>query len=158
MTAGLRYTRNNGRVDGQSYRDMAKNLQSIIEDELDRAGKDGRDEAQHKLAISGTGKSWTKGPWGEGGTGNRIETGEMYDALDYRIVRGESVGLDVGWPRIWKDYFGIQDRGFDSTGFRNPSSNDAVAGMGIIAHLRTYMRDSVDQSLDRATRRIVNGL
>lgn len=137
---------------------MAGALQGIIEAELEKAGRGGLEEARALLNASGTGKAWGKGPWGDGGTGNRRDTDDMYDALDYRLIRGRNVGLDVGWPRIWKDYFGYQDRGFEATGFRNPSPNDAVAGMGIIAHLRTHMRESVDVALDNIEKEIVRGL
>lgn len=160
MVAGLKYTRAKGDVMGTPYREMARDLQGIIEQELTKAGKDGKREAQITLEAANTGRAWQAGPWGETGSGNRIQTGTMYDALDYRIVRGKQVGLDVGWPRVWADYFGYQDKGFSATGFRrsSPTLGDNVAGMGIIAHLQTYMRGTVDEALDRATERIVNGL
>lgn len=145
-------------MNGGSYLKMAREMKNIIEQELTEAGRDGADEARKVLDASGTGKTWSPGPWGAGGTGDRSETDKMRDALGYRIVRGQNVGLDVGWTDIWEEYFGIQDEGFAATGFRTPSPNDNVKGMGVMAHLRTYMRGKVDEALDRAMERIVDGL
>jgi hypothetical protein len=160
---GIRYTRTRGgRTDGSSYHQMAAKLSSIIEEEMDQAGRDGRDEARRIVETSGTGRVWS-GPFRgrsgsvrtESGPG-RVDTGHMRDALDYRITRGRDVGLDVGWIRIWEEYFGAQDRGFSSPGYRNAPL--AVEGMGVMAHLHVFMRGRVDEALDRATERIVNGL
>lgn len=157
---GVQYTRTSGGdLGGGDYFKMAKELLNIVEEELTVAGRDGAEEARRVLDASGTGKTWGPGPWGAGGTGDRVETDKMRDSLAYRIIKGREVGLDVGWTDIYEEYFGIQDRGFDATGFRNPSAGgDAVKGMGIIAHLRVYMRGTVDEAMDRAVGRIVDGL
>lgn len=156
----IRYTRaGGGDLGGRSYFNMAREMKVIIEDELTEAGRDGAKEAQKKLDASGTGKSWSPGPWGAGGTGDRVDTDAMRDALEYRITRGVHVGLDVGWVNYWEDYFRYQDEGFSATGFRRPArAGDVVKGMGVIAHMKGYMRDSVDEAMDRAMRRITDGL
>jgi hypothetical protein len=140
---------------------MAKDLQIIIEDELDAAGKDGQQEGRKVIETSGTQKEWTTPFNGRtsGGQG-RIESGHMDDAMDYRVIRGQQVGLDVGWIRIWEEYFGAQDRGFDALGYRRPSAsgNDHVVGMGVMAHLHVFMRARVDTAMDRSVERIIDGL
>lgn len=165
MTAGLKYTRNNGPVGGGPYRKMAKDLKSIYEQELTAAGEEGKDEGVRHIESSPSAVGWSGsfrdrngGRRSAPGPGpGRVHTGKMRDALDYRIVRGKNVGLDVGWIHIWEEYFGAQDVGSDATGYR-PSTSRAIKGMGVMAHLRTFMRGSVDEALDRADKRIVNGL
>ena len=160
---GLKYTRRTGGVlGGGPYRAMASKLQDIYAEELEDAGALGLLEAQDTVENSGTAREWS-GPFRDRdgtiryGTGSsRVASGNMLNALDYRIVRGKNVGLDVGWIRIWEEYFGAQDKGFSAPGYRR--ERQAVAGMGVIAHLKTFMRDEVDKALDRAGRRIVDGL
>lgn len=160
MARAVRYTRTRGgRIDGQPYREMSRNIRAIVEEELTIAGRNGAKESRDILDASGTGRSWSPGPWGEGGTGDRVASDKMRDSLTYRIIRGEDVGLDVGWTDVWEAYFGYQDVGFSATGFRRPSAlGDAVRGMGIMAHLSVYMRKEADVAMDKALRRINNGL
>lgn len=161
---GVQYTRSGGHGDlfGSEYFNMAKNLQEIIEEELEDAGADGLLEAQETVENAGTGNTWPSpfrdrdGTVRSGPGQGRINTGKMISALDYRTYRGQGVGLDVGWIRIWEEYFGAQDEGTDATGYRN--GGRAIEGMGVIAHLRTYMRDRVDEAMDRAIERINDGL
>ena len=154
MTAFVRTT---GKVGGASYRETAKQIQGWIEEELTVAGEAGKGEAQGFVDIAGTQESWSgtfKGRTGP--NAGRNDGGDMRKALDYRIIRGKSVGLVVGWPYIWEKYFGAQDAGFDAPGFRRADQH--VEGMGLMAHLRFYMRDRVDSALDRVEERILNAL
>ena len=152
---GLQYTRvGGGSLDGGSYREMAKNLRNIYAEEMEDAGKAGVGEAEGFIDMAGTGNTWR---WnGRDGAGaGRIDSGLMRAKLDYRLTRGQSIGLDVGWVDFWREYFGAQDAGFSAGGAR---PDQAVEGMGMLAHLRVYMRGKVDGALDRAGERIINGL
>lgn len=157
MTAAIKYTRvGGGPANGDSYRQMADMLQSIFEEELTEVGKEGVQIAQDFIETAGTGKTWTgrfKGR--EGAPAGRIDSGSMRDNISYRIYRGQGVGLDIGWVNFWEEYYGAQELGFSAGGFR-PSQ--AVEGMGMLAHLRVVMRAKVDAALDRAERRILDGL
>lgn len=155
----VRYTRTRGgSLGGEPYFKMAAELKGIIEEELTKAGEEGAKEGERFIRQdAGTGKTWSR-PWSDGRTGSspgRVDSGLMADAMDFRIIRGQNVGLDVGWVRIWEKYFGAQEGGFTNGGSR---TSTVVAGMGVMAHLRTFMRDKVDNALDRATERIVDGL
>lgn len=162
MAAGLQYTRAKGPVGGQSYRDTAKHIQQWIEEELADAGLQGVLEGQEVIEHAGTARQWSgefkdrQGTVRSGSGEARIATAHMYNALTFRLVRGKSVGLDVGWPGVWEEYFGAQDEGFDAPGYRR--ANQHVAGMGVIAHLRTFMHAKVDIALDRVEERITNAL
>lgn len=164
MATGVRYTRNKGGVmDGTPYRQMAANLQSIIEEELADAGADGVLEARDVVETSGTNRQWDgsfrdrNGNLRSGSGSGRVDTGEMLDALDFRVIHGKSgAGLDVGWIHLWEAYFGAQDEGFDAPGYRN--ANQHVEGMHVISHLRHYMRGTVDAALDRVVVRMMKGL
>lgn len=160
---GIRYTRSTGgAMDGSSYRQMAKEMLGIIEDELTIVGEDSVKEARTIVETSGTNREWTGSFRDRNGNirtasgAGRVDTGEMIDALDYRIVKGKTIGLDVGWIHLWEVYFAAQDEGFDAPGYRR--ANLAVEGMHVISHLQVYMRGKVDEALDRAEKRIVNGL
>lgn len=164
MSAGLRYTRNKGgAIGGGPYRAMAKSIKTIYEQELTEAGEEGKAEGVRMIESSPAPGNWSgsfrdrDGGRRTGPGSGRVHTGKMRDAFDYRIVRGQSVGLDVGWVRIWEEYFGAQDAGSSATGYR-PSTSRAIQGMGVIAHLKTFMRASVDDALDRAEKRVVDGL
>jgi len=159
---GLRYTRTGGgSLNGEEYFKMSANMRNIIEEELEDAGADGLQEARSFVETAGTGREWS-GPFKDrdgtirtGSGQGRVASANMLKALDYRTFRGKGVGLDVGWIHFWEEYFGAQDKGFEAGGFR-PAQ--AVAGMGMLAHLRIYMRGKVDIAMDRSTERIVNGL
>lgn len=153
---GLKYTRARGSLGGGDYRRMAGQLQNIIEEELDVVGKRGEEKGQEWIDSRGTGNTWSR-PWGgrTGSTPGRVDSETMKKAIDYRIIRGKGVGLDVGWVHIYHEYFGLQDKGFTGAG---QNHNIAVAGMGVIADLNIFMRNEVDRAMDKATRRIVDGL
>lgn len=153
----LQYTRTRGDLGGGDYRRMASEVKEIIEEEMTVSGREGAARAREHLDSAGTGRTWSAGPWGAGGTGDRVQSDTMRDSLGYRIIRGASVGLDVGWTDVWMAYFGYQDEGFSTSGFRNGPSI-TVKGMGVISDLEVFMRGKVDEALDRATRRIVDAL
>lgn len=158
---GVQYTRTGGKpVGGQSYRDMAREMQNIYEEEIQYVGQQAKDELNRYFRTVSTGRSWTPGPWGQGGTGDRVDTGDMKADLDVRVYRGQGIGLDVGWVHDFQEYYRYQDEGFEATGFRHPRliGSDVVAGMGLIAHMNYWLRDKVDEALDRAGKRVVNGL
>lgn len=152
----LRYTRSRGSVGGEDYIAMAKQLPVIFNQELSVAGEQGKAEGQAYIGIAGTQRQWNGNFKGRTAANRgRIDTGEMQDAFDFRVTRGNGVGLDVGWTSKYKEYYGAQDEGFSAGGFR-PSQT--VEGMGAMAHMRFYMRGKVDSAIDRAVERIVNGL
>lgn len=160
---GVKYTRSRGgALDGTPYFAMAKDILDIIQEELTDAGADGLLEAQQVVETSGTNRQWSgdftdrNGTRRSGSGAGRIDTGEMLNALEFRVIKGKSIGLDVGWLHVWETYFGAQDQGFEASGYR--SANQAVEGMHVISHLQVYMRGKVDEALDRAEERIVNGL
>lgn len=164
MASGFRYTRGRaGIFNGTRYIDMAGNIPKIVEEELKIAGENGVDEGRRVIMSSGTNRSWdppfTDRDGGKrSGSGTaRVHEGVMYDAVDFRVIRGNDVGLDVGWihPNEWEDYFAAQDQGFYAGGYRAPQF---VAGMGMISHLRKHMRIEIDNAIDKAIRRIINGL
>lgn len=160
----IHYTRaGGGDLGGTAFFEMARDLQGIIEEELADAGADGVLEGQKIIESSGTGRSWNgsfrdrDGSIRSGSGSGRVHTGKMLRAVDFRVLRGKESGLDVGWihPADWEEYFAAQDQGFEAGGYR-PSQ--FVAGMGMIAHLRFYMRVTTDEAIDRALRRISDGL
>lgn len=135
-----------------------------LEKYLTEAGEAGKGEAQGVVESSGTNREWS-GPFkdrngnirtssGEG----RVDTKDMLNALDYRLIRGKDIGLDVGWtdPSLWQAYFAAQDEGFDAPGYRY--DYQYVPGMHVVSHLAVYMRGKVDEALDAALEEIVNGL
>lgn len=159
MAISMSYTRSDGKsVGGAPYFDMALNLKNIIEAELDEAGKVGAEEGQRFIREdAGTGKTWVR-PWSDGRTGSypgRVDTGNMASAMDHQTTQGKDVDLDIGWVRIWEEYFGAQEEGFTNGGSRTGS---VVAGMGVMAHLRTYIAGAVDGAVDKVLVRVVNGL
>lgn len=159
MGISMSYTRSDGKpVGGAPYFDMALNLKNMIEAELDEAGKIGAEEGQRFIREdAGTGKTWLY-PWSDGRTGSypgRVDSGAMASAMDHQITQGKDVDLDIGWVRIWEEYFGAQEDGFTNGGSRTGS---VVAGMGVMAHLRTYIKGAVDGAIDRVLVRVVNGL
>ena len=155
---GIQYTRRGGKpANGQSYRDVTRRLSSIYEDEMAEAGQDAQEQMMSYFRMQGTGKSWSAGPWGQGGTGDRVDSGDMKRDLSVRVYRGSGVGLDVGWVHNFQDYYRYQDEGFTARGFRRPSNRpggDVVEGMGLTAHMSEWLRGRVDQALDRAEERI----
>jgi len=135
---------------------MAAELQNIVEDELAVAGKEGMEVGRDFVENAGTGNSWTTDFNGRTGSSpGRVDTGNMRDAVEYRIIRGKGVGLDVGWVNHWEPYFGAQEGGFSAGGFR---PNQVVKGMGMMAHLKAHMQGKVDVALDHAIERIIDGL
>lgn len=136
-------------------------IQEFVANELEDVGADGLLEAQSIVESSGTGSEWS-GPFRDrdgtirSGPGQgRIASGKMLRALEYRIYRGKNVGLDVGWLHIWEEYFGAQDEGFEAGGYR---ANKKIQGMGVIAHMRTYLRDRVDTAIDRGVRKALDAI
>jgi len=155
MTSGIKMVRvGGGAIDGVAYRSMAPRLQGIYEEEMRDAGVDGVIEAQRFIDTAGTGRSWS---WSnrDGAPAGRIDSDTMKEALDYRLRRGVGIGLDVGWVNFWQEYFTAQDLGFNEGGAR---PDQFVAGMGMISHLRSFMRDRVDQAMESAEQRILYGL
>jgi len=164
MASGFHYTRGRGGVfDGTRYVDMAGNITEIVEEEMKIAGERGVEEGRKVIMESGTGRAWTGtftdrgGDRRSGSSSARVHEGVMFDAVDFRVIRGKDVGLDVGWihPGEWEDYFAAQDQGFYAGGYRAPQF---VQGMGMIAHLRKFMRNEISEAIDRSMRRIINGL
>lgn len=156
---GMSYSRSDGKPTGGSpYFNMASELNSMIEAELDTAGKVGADEGQRFIREdAGTGNEWTR-PWSNGRTASipgRVDSGAMASAMDHIVTKGKAVDLDIGWVRIWEEYFGAQEEGFTQGGSR-PSR--VVAGMGVMAHLQTYIRSAVDGAVDTVIERVVDGL
>lgn len=158
---GVHYTRTGGgSVGGGSFRQAAKRMQSIYAEELRRAGEEGEAEAKAYIEIAGTQSVWSGVFKGRSGPNSgRIDSGAMRDAVTMRVnTGGNSVSVDVGWirlPAALRDYVDAQEYGFSAGGFR---PDQEVAGMHMIAHLRYYMRDRVDLALDRAERRVLDGL
>lgn len=155
MASGLHYTRRGGGpVGGESYRKMASELQNILADEMEVAGKESEGEAKGFVDAAGTGNTWR---WSDrdGAPAGRVHSGTMRDALGYRITKGREIGLDVGWVDFWDTYFGAQDAGFWEGGAR---PGQWVEGMGMLAHLKKYSDQRIDMAMDRAIRRINNGL
>lgn len=151
----MRYTRMRGKsIGGQAYIAMAYKLMDIYEEEMEEAAKASVAEGKAYISIAGTGKTWT---WNgqEGAPSGRIQNGVMQRAMEYRMVRGIGVGFDVGWINDYEDYFGAQDLGFSAGGAR---PDQDVEGMGMMAHLRFYNRDRVQEALDRAAQRVIDGL
>lgn len=152
----IRYTRSRGSVGGEDYIRMANQLPVIFNQELAVVGEQAKAEGQKYIALSGTQQTWKGTFKGRSGPNRgRIDTGQMQKAFEFRVTRGQGVGLDVGWINGYQEYFGAQDEGFSAGGFR-PSQT--VEGMGLTAHMRFYMRGKVDQGIDRAMERIINGL
>lgn len=160
MAAGIKYTSTRGGgLNGNSFREMAAEMQDIFWEELTQAAQEGEAEAKAFIGIAGTQHTWTGAFKGRTGPNRgRIDTGAMQRAVSYRVHRGgQNVQLDVGWihPGEYEDYFAAQDEGFSAGGFR-PSQT--VEGMHMLAHLRYYMRDRVDLAMDRAVGRIFDGI
>lgn len=156
---GAHYTRTGGKpVGGQSYREMAKELQDILWEEYQQAAKEGEAEAKAWIKVAGTGMTWTgpfKGRYGP--NRGRIDTGRMLDAVRYSVTKGgANLLVRVGWLGQYEDYFTAQDEGFDAPGFRH--AHQEVEGMHMMAHLRFYMRDRIDEATDRALKRVFDGL
>lgn len=156
---GAQITRTGGKpANGQSYRQMAKELKDIMWEEFNQAAQEGEAEAKAWIKIAGTGATWTgpfKGRYGP--SRGRIDTGAMLDAIRYSVTKGgANLLVRVGWISQYEKYFTAQDEGFDAPGFRN--AHQDVEGMHMMAHLRFYMRDRIDEATDRAMRRMSNAL
>lgn len=174
LKLGVKYTRTrSGQLD--NYTGLEAWMKEILSEEFTVAGQQGLEEAREIVESSGTGNSWTgpytdkdgrtrEGPGFKDRNGDirtasgpgRVHEGEMERALNYRLIRGKDIGLDVGWPTIWETYFGAQDEGFEAGGYRHMAQ--AVEGMHVIAHLSIYMHARIDEAMDRAIDRITNGL
>ena len=159
MGITMSYSRSDGKpVGGSPYFQMADNLRNMIEKELDDAGEVGAQEGQRFIREdAGTGNTWLF-PWSDGRTGSypgRVNTGNMASAMDYKITQSPEVDLDIGWVRIWEEYFSAQESGFTNGGSR---AGKVVEGMGVMAHLTTYIRSAVDGAIDRVIDGVVNGL
>lgn len=156
----IQYTRS---LAGQNWARMARELQGIVEEEMAEAGLESVQEGQRVIEQSGTGNAWSRpfpdlkqgGTIRSGPAAGRINTGDMLNALSFRIVSGRGVGLDVGWIDMFQDYFMYQDQGFSAGGYRAAAF---VRGMGVMAHLQVYVRARVDEAVDRAIERMMNGL
>lgn len=162
--SGSQYTRSKGGImSGKFWRDIAASVQPIIEDELEQAGIDGVRKAQDIIEEGGTGNVWSGRFRDRDGTvrseagSSRMASGKMYDMLNYRIIHGKNVGLDVGWPNVWEAYFGAQaSAGFEHAGYRHV--NQFVKGLGLFAILKTYMTTRTQEAIDRAEERIFRGI
>jgi hypothetical protein len=147
---------------------MAGDMQRIFRDEMTDAADNGVREARNFISHAGTNQKWEGSfpdlhrgvagdvPRRDHSTRSRSDTGEMRDAIERLVRTGRTVDVQVGWIREFEEYFLAQDKGFDHSGYR--SMRQAVRGMQLMAHMRAYMRDEVDLAVDRAMRRINNGI
>jgi len=153
---GVQYTRNNGRpVGGDPYRQMAKELQGIYEDEMEFAGDQAYDKMHQLFDQAGTGRTW-QAPRGGRTTGDRKDTGFMERDLKVRLTRGKNIGLDVGWVNNFEDYYDLQNEGFFHA--RGGFTVRAMNLIGAETTLGYFVRDKVNEALDRAGKRVVDGL
>lgn len=171
MGRNVRWTQQSIREDAYRADRLASGLlESFVRQELTVAGKNGEAEAKKFVSIAGTQKNWsgdfpdlrTGGPRRSKPSRGRVATGKMRDALTYRL-NAEGRGLStikVGWLTVYEDYFGYQDGGFTSGGYRERVQDpvSAVEGMKLMAHMRFYMRDQNSQAADRAVKRIADAL
>lgn len=166
---GARWVRQGRRgPGGEDYRNMSRELQVIVMEEMTAAAQAGEREAKRYISVAGTRRQWNGSfPDLKQGGGRRsapsrgrINTGEMRDAITYRVVRGATVQARVGWLNEYEDYFGFQDEGFSAGGYRELVSTTirAVEGMRLMAHMRAFMRDQSDDAMDRIVKRVINGL
>lgn len=150
---------------GQPYWDMADSLKDIAFDEVEAASEEGLEEARRYVRSAGTGRSWDPSGFPDlkqGGarryapSAGRINTGEMLNALRAEVRTGNTAQGRVGWLDDYEDYFGYQDRGFTAGGYRRVRQD--VAGMGLMAHMRTWFKVRAAQAADNITRRAISGL
>lgn len=151
---GARFTRLGGGSPLGNYGRMSREVRTIMNQELTPLAQAGVGEAQGYINIAGTGHVWGPG-WPSGAPRGRVQSGEMRDAVEYRITQGQTLRIDIGWLRNYKEYFGAQESGFSAGGFR-PSQT--VEGMGMFQHLRVYMRVKLTNAGDRVIERVANGL
>jgi len=165
---GVRYRRGSFARDAANVSAMAKSgAEKIINEELTKVGVAGEREAKKFVNRAGTGTTWENGPFPDlkqgGGlrdapSRGRVNTGEMRDALTYKLKKGGNVlvQVEVGWPTRFKDYFGYQDQGFSAGGYRErvQSPVRAVEGMGLMAYMRFFMRDQMQAASDRIIKRL----
>lgn len=161
----IKYVRNNGQVNGESYRKMAREIKNIVRDEMVEVGKESAKHAHELVGRAGTGRAWHESGFPDPKQGSfvrrfssrntRANTGNLRDSLDYATSVGSTFELRVGWVNHYEDYFGFQEKGFSAGGFR-PAQ--VVKGMGILADLRAFTRDKADLAMDRVMERINNGL
>lgn len=162
---GVKYVRVGKQVGGQPYYQMAKEMNSILLQEMHEAAKEGGRHAREFIGRAGTARAWHESGFSDpkqdtvgrrySSRRTRSNTGAMRDDIDYTTSLGSTVQVRVGWVRNYEKYYGIQDDGFSAGGFR---PDQVVEGMGMMDDLRAFMRDRTDEALDRAMRRINNGL
>lgn len=76
---------------------------------------------------------------GRGPHAGRYETGDMYNAVDYRIdVEPEAVILSWGWIQEWEDYFAAQEYG-----------TSQIAAVGALADTFTLSLPRMAAIMDR---------
>jgi len=170
--SGASFTTQKAKMGGKTFRDTANGgLARIFFEEMQEAGKAGDAEAKAYVRLAGTQKQWSSGGRGfpdlrQGGgrrrqpNRGRINTGQMMDALTYKVTQGSVIQVKVGWLNNFQPYFLYQDQGFASGGYRERVQDpvSAVEGMKLMAHMRTYMRDQYDKAVDRAIERMMNAL
>lgn len=168
MPSGVKYTRTRGGpIGGQSYRQMASRLQGIVKEEMTQAAIESEAEGKAFIGIAGTQNAWN-GKFPRRGGGNpshagrgRIDSGDMQRAFTYRVqTGGENAQIEVGWVGGgYQPYMGAQDQGTSAGGFRERSDfHRPIEGMGLLAHIRFYARARVELAMDRATKRVTDGL
>ena len=171
MAGNVSWRQQSIRVDALRTARLADGLlEAIVREELTEAGKNGEAEAKKFVSIAGTQKNWSGsfpdlnngGGRRSGPNRGRVATGRMKNALTYRLnAQGRGLAtIRVGWLNNYQDYFGYQDQGFTSGGYRERVQDpvSAVEGMKLMAHMRFYMRDQHDKAVDRAVKRIADAL
>lgn len=152
-----------GPANGDQFGKTAKQVNSIMNRHLAPVGEAAAAEAKGFINIAGTQRTWsgawpTRVPGGAPRTGpgrGRVDTGEMRDAIDFRVTHGSGIGIEVGWIRNPKEYYAAQEHGFYAGGFR---ADQFVEGMGMFQHLRVYTRVRVLAAADDIMKEIRSGL
>lgn len=102
------------------FRGKVARIEDGTDKALEQAVEDGAAIMKEMIETRGTGKTWSRpGPSGRTGSSpGRVDSGEMRDAVTSYFNPGTAKGNAVGqfgWRTGRKDYFGLQEGGFQHT-------------------------------------------
>lgn len=131
-------------------------VDAAIDETMADVAREGQEVLQNAIEVSGLGTVWSKARYKRGirrtGSKNgRIWTGDMLadiEGVNYRQRPWMAVA-EMGWVKTFKDYYGLQNEGFD-----HPDTGDHIAGMFIFDDTSDYIFHYAQEKLKGRLRAI----